>query len=332
VIPPSITAKNIEEVYPNYFPARTSVSGVYDQIIKDLDYACQYAPDVDKSNKMLFSKAFAHGLLAEVYAEKDHQDWNKVIDNCKAVEDMGFSLVPRYGDLWGYNETDANRNTTESIFEITWTRSNGNWLYMMFHRNAYNPEDSFSWAKWITPSRSLINAYESEGDTARMNASIVFDRCGWSSYYPSDNYAFMHKLPTNASSWIIMRLGEIYLLHAEALVMTNDLSGAAKYVDKIRERAGLADLKTAQLASQSTMLEAVMHERRLELAFEGFRFFDLVRHDMAKSVHDAMSDPSSSDYDSYWQTRLPLTDETILMPVPQKVLEDNPNIEQNPGY
>lgn len=331
-IPPAITADNVEEVYFEYFPKRTPRGEVYDQLIEDLGYACENCPDVDKSNKFLFSKAFAHGLLARVYAEKTRRDWGKVIEHCTAVENMGFTLCEDYGEMWAYNDDDAVRNTSESIFEITWTRNSGHWVWMMFHRNAYNPNDSFSWIKWITPSRDLIAAYDEEGDTERKNACIVFDQCTWSNYYPNDSYAFMHKCPTNASSIILMRLGEIYLLHAEALCMTGDLAGAASYVNKIRNRAGLADLPASAQKSQDAMLDAVLHERRLELAFEGFRFFDLVRHDKAKEVHDAMSDPSSSKYDSYFQTRFPLTEETILMPIPTTAMEDNPSLEQNPGY
>lgn len=332
IIPPAITSENIEEVYEAYYPKRTPVGEVYDQIIEDLDYACEHGPAVDVSNKMLFSKAFAYGLRARVYAEKDHQDWNKVASDCQAVENMGFTLMEDYGEMWAYDDNDATRNTAESIFEVTWSRNSGNWLWMMYHRNAYNPDDSFTWIKWSTPSRDLIKAYDEAGDTERKNATIIYDECGWSQYYPADNYAFMHKMPTNASSAILMRLGEIYLLHAEALTMTGDLSGAARYVNLIRERAGLGDLPASASASQSAMLQAVLDERRLELAFEGFRFYDLARHDMIKEVHDAMSDPSSSRYDSYWQTRTPLTDETILYPVPQDAIDKNTNLEQNPGY
>lgn len=334
-IPPAITAENIEEVYDAYFPPRIPLDEVYEQILSDLEYAAQYAPDVNVSDKYLFSKAFAHGMLARVYAEKQRQDWNKVIEHCTAVEGMGFSLCGNYGDMWKYDDTDATRNTSESIFEVTWTRDQGNWVWMMFHRNAYKPNDSYSWLKWITPSRDLIAAYDAEGDTQRKNACIVFDQCSWSNYYPSENYAFMHKVPTNASSIILMRLGEIYLLHAEALTMTNQLkgeNGAEGYVNRIRNRAGLPNLSADIADSQDKMLEAVLHERRLELAFEGFRFFDLLRHDKAKEVHDAMSDPSSSRYDEYWQKRFPLTAETVLMPIPQTAMDTNPSLVQNPGY
>lgn len=325
-IPPAITAENIEEVYELYYPPRTPKEEVYAQMIEDLTYATQYAPE-PSSDKSVFTKGFAYGLLARVYAENtSYRDWSKVAECCAAVESYSaYSLCENYGDLWAYDDTDAKRNTTESIFEVPYTRSSGNWVWMMFHRNYYNPDDSYTWAKWITPSRNLIAAYEEAGDTERMNASIIWDECGWSYYYPSEEYAFMHKMPTNANSIILMRLGEIYLLHAEALCMQNDLAGATEYVNKTRTRAKLAPISAP--AGQDAMIDAVLDERRLELAFEGFRFFDLVRHGKAAEVHDAM--PLE---DSYWQTRYPLTDETILMPIPTTQMDNNPNLEQNPGY
>ena len=95
------------------------------------------------------------------YAEKTAQDWNKVIEHCEIVESMGFKLVDDYAQMWAYDDNDAVRNTTESIFEVAWTdKASGHWIWMMYHRNAYNPDDSYSWIKWITPSRSLIAAYE----------------------------------------------------------------------------------------------------------------------------------------------------------------------------
>ena len=326
-IPPAITAENIEEVYDEYFPSRTPIADVHTQIIEELNYACQNAPDMDPANKHLFTKAFAHGMLARIYAEATARDWSKVAQHCAAVEGMGYKLVDDYAQMWAYDEADAVRNTSESIFEITWSKSNGNWVWMMFHRNAYNPNDSYSWIKWITPSRDLIAAYDAEGDTERKNACIVYDEAIWSNYYPGDAYAFMHKVPTNASSIILMRLGEIYLLHAEALAMTGDLAGATEYVNKVRTRAGIKTI--AVPSSQEAMIDAILKERRLELAFEGFRFFDLLRHgfDRTKAIHDAMP-----QQDSYWQPRFPLTEETVFMPIPQTALDNNPSLVQNAGY
>jgi beta-phosphoglucomutase-like phosphatase (HAD superfamily) len=318
-----------QDVYDEYFSARTPIADVHAQIIEELEYACENAPDPNPADKHLFTKAFAHGMLARIYAEPKAglQDWTKVAEHCAAVESYGYELVEDYGEMWAYDETDAVRNTKESIFEITWTTSNGNWVWMMFHRNAYNPNDSYSWIKWITPSRDLIAAYDAEGDTERKNGCIVYDEAIWSNYYPGDAYAFMHKVPTNASSIILMRLAEIYLLHAEALAMTGDLAGATEYVNKVRARAGIKNI--AVPSSQEAMIDAILHERRLELAFEGFRFFDLLRHgfERTKAIHDAMP-----QQDSYWQPRFPLTEETVFMPIPQTALDNNPSLVQNPGY
>lgn len=326
-IPPAITAENIEDVYSLYYPGRTSREEVYKQIIGELEFATENAPDVDPKNKNIFTKAFAHGMLARIYAEKTCQDWQKVAQHCEAIEAMGYTLVDDYAQMWAYDDTDAVRNTSESIFEVTFTRSSGNWVWMMFHRNAYNPSDNYSWIKWITPSRNLVAAYDKEGDTERKNACIVEDEATWSNYYPGNAYKFMHKIPTNASSIILMRLGEIYLLHAEALAMTGDLGGAIGYVNKIRERAGIKTVSVP--ASRDEAIDVILNERRLELAFEGFRFFDLLRHgfERAKAVHDAM--PLE---DSYWQTRLPLTEQTVLMPIPQTALDNNPSLTTNEGY
>lgn len=326
-IPPAITAENVEKVYPEYFPERKPRAEVYKSLVKDLEYAGEHAPDPSNGNKMLLSKAVAYGLLARIYAEKPIRDWNKVAQYCQKIEDMGFKLVDKYGTLWGYDNSDAVRNTSESILEVAWTKSSGNWVYFMFHRNAYNPDDNFTWSKWITPSRDLISAYDAEGDTERKNVSIAFDKCSWSLYYPSDNYAFMHKVPTNASSIILMRLGEIYLLHAEALAMTGKISDAASYVNKIRHRAGLNDLPASALSDESAMIDAILKERRLELAFEGFRFYDLVRHDRAAEICAKVA-----QNDKYWADRAPITEETTLMPVSQTALDKNPSLNQNKGY
>ena len=331
-VPPAITSDNIEEVFPLYYLTRESLDVVYENILSDLEFAVTYAPDPDPSDKFLLTKGFACGMLARVYAEPTVRDYTKVAEYCEMVEAMGYELTGNYGDLWAYDGTDATRNTSESIFEVTWSRTSGNWVWMMFHRNAYDPDDSYTWAKWCTPSRNLITTYQAEEDTERYNASIVFDQCAWSNYYSSNDYAFMHKCPTNASSYILMRLGEIYLLHAEALAFQDDIDGALVWVNKIRKRAKLPEYQRSDIASAEEMREKVLHERRLELAFEGHRFFDLVRFGKAAEVCDGANVKGFASYDSYVPQRRPMTDATVLLPVPTEQIDNNPNLTQNPGY
>ena len=101
-------------------------------------------------------------------------------------------------------------------------------------------------------------------------------------------------------------------------------------MNRVRARAKLANVSVP--GSLDETIDVILHERRLELAFEGFRFFDLVRHstpenDRVKKVHDAMNAE-----DSYWQTRIPMDPTHYLLPVPTDALNNNPNLSQNAGY
>lgn len=342
VIPPAINSGNIEEVYPLYFPSRVSKQTIGEQIVKDIEeYACLNAPAVDVSNKMKITKGFANGLMAHFYAMREFRDWGKVKQFCQAVEALNYQLCDNYGDLWAYTPGDAgmaNQNQKESIFELSWpNQTSGSWVWMMFHRNAYKPSDSFDWAKWCTPSRSIAKAYDALNDVNRKGASIIYDKCSWTYQYDKDNFAFMHKLPTNVTPIYLMRLAEIKLLHAEALANTGDAGGAADIVDEIRGRAKVTTKVTAaERASAELMKEVVLNERRLELAFEGYRWFDLKRYgddySKLKAVCDGVNAKGTTTYDSYFKPRRAMDDNRALLPVPASVLSNNTNIKQNLGY
>lgn len=329
-----ITAENIEEVYPSYFPNQKSAEDAYAQIIHDLTTAIPYAPTNNASNKTKLSKSVARALLSKVYAEKTVQDLDKVIAYADSVVADGFSLVDDLSMLFGMNEegTDVKaRNTSESILEIQYFTGGGNWVTWMFGRDLLNYDTQFEWAKWITPSRDLIAAYDAEGDAIRKNQAIVYYQTTWANYYPSDNYAFMYKLRSANSSIIKLRLADILLLKAEALVKKGgsaNLGAAADIVDQIRQRAQLDGLEASVKASPEQMLDAVLNERRLELAFEGQRLFDLIRNNKLQEVMNSLNQRDSG--------RIPqiraYNDFSELLPIPQTVLDNNPNLVQNPGY
>ena len=328
-----ITSENIDEVYSQYFPSQNTELEVYRQIEKDLLDAVLYAPDNVPGNKTLFTKSVARTLLAKIYAEKPLRDYGKVVQYCDEVKADGFELVKDFSDLFGMNEavTDAKmRNTSESILEAQFTPGAGNWCSWMFGRDLVNWDTNFTWAKWVTPSRDLINVFKQEGDEIRFNESVVYYECSWSNYYPSDNYPFMYKCRSANSSIIKYRYADVLLLKAEALIMqeTPDLEGAADIIDEIRERAGLEELPYSVRSSQEAMLDALLKERRLELAFEGQRWFDLVRLD---KVEDVMNSVCSRD--SGRKGLLYSYDKnSYRLPIPQSVIDANDNIKQNQGY
>jgi len=330
VEPPAINAENIEEVYPLYYPARNTVEEVYTQIIQDLEFALEPggAPDISSSNKFLFSKTLANALLAKIYAEQPFRDYSKVIEYCQKVE-PDVSLVDDYLDLFAVNDSKTDvraRHTSESIFEIPFS-DGGNWNTWLFGIDETDPNSTYDWAKWLTPTRDLIAAFDEEGDVIRKKAAIIVATVTWSNHYPSNAYPHMHKMPSKFNSILKMRLADILLLKAEAYVDQGNLSEAAAIVNTIRARVDLPALSSAITSSQSAMVDAVLNERRLELAFEGQRWFDLVR---TGKVYDVMNSLNSRDEGRLPQD--PVTELNVLLPLPQSQIDINPSLVQNPGY
>lgn len=315
---PDITSDNVDEIYPLLYPYREESSRVYQQIVSDLENGALYGPvSYASGDKFKLTRAFASGLLAKVYATVPEKDWQKVKDYCDDVMEVGYRLADNYDDLW----KAGSKNTVESIFEISYSNDTPNWGYDMFLGTA--------WRKFCTPTQDLEEAFMQEGengDIVRRNASIAVSGCTWENWWPSDSYRFMNKLRTKTNSWIVMRLADIILLKAEALIELNDLTGAATLVNRVRGRVGLPSLTASDMASKESMRLAVERERRLELAFEGHRWYDLVRTGRVMSVIRSWKDHNGEQALAHIQEWM------ILLPVPQTERDSNPNLTQNEGY
>lgn len=328
-----ITAETIEEVYDDYFPPQNTTQEVYEQIEKDLLGALAYAPDNDPGDKTVFSKSVARALLAKVYAEKPLRDYSKVIQYADQLATDGFALEDDFTNLFGMNgdNTDAKmRNTRESILEAQFFAGSGNWVTWMFGRDLSNYNTQFTWAKWITPSRDLIQVFQTENDQIRFAESVVYYQTTWSNYYPSNNYPFMYKTRSAFNSIIKYRYADILLLKAEALILgpSPNLTQAADIIDQIRDRVDLPLLPSAVRNSREQLLNALKKERRLELVFEGERWFDLVRWEDVETVLNTINSRDSGRRPQVY----PFTSNSYLLPIPQGVLDQNQKLVQNPGY
>lgn len=336
-VPKDITSENISESYETYFPPQNTEAEAYQYILRDLEDALANAPE-GTDDKTRFSKDVARALLAKVYAEKPVRDYNKVIQYVDELATRGYDLCPEYGDLFnidgaakdGFAAVPLHTNTVESILEVHYPVGSGNWASWMYGRCLENWDQSFSWAKWITPSRDLLSAFDKVGDIKRKEQTVVYYDCTWSNYYPADNYAFMYKVRSGYSNVFFLRFDDLLLLKAEAKINgpAVDLAGAADIIDRIRTRAGVAKLTAAEKSNKESLFKAYVNERRLELACEGERWFDLVRLNL---VEETMAAAQRND-----AFRLPLavpyTANSYLLPIPQSVLDTNPNVVQNPGY
>ena len=328
-----ITSENIEEIFPEYFPKQSTELEVYKQIESDLLDAIVSAPDYNSADKTLFTKTVAYTLLAKIYAEKPLRDYAKVIEYADKVTASGPTLVSDFSDLFGMNTENNDlkmRNTSESILEAQFLPGMGNWVSWMLGRDVTNWDYSFTWAKWVTPSRDLIKLYTTEGDNVRFNQSVVYYTTSWSNYYPTDKYPFMYKCRAGVSSFIKYRYADVLLLKAEALIMKDspDLDGAANIINQVRNRVGLPELTAAAKANKENLLNAYLKERRMELAFEGQRWFDLVRLDKVEEVMNAVYAKDSGRKSLVYK----FDENSYRMPIPQASIDINKNLVQNPGY
>lgn len=315
----SISAANLEEIYPQLFPQRAAADDVYKQIILDLETALAKVP-ATAPHKGYATKGAVNAVLAKVYATQEPHDWNKVKQYCDAVIAGGYSLLSDYNQLWN----NANENSAESIFEINYNGgiTDGNWGTKIFR--------GLDWKKFNLPSNDLEKAFDAENDAIRKNASIIYlDVSGkWSDpHWPQTHYPFINKWHNfnegSNQNYIFIRLADILLLKAEALNELGDPIAAAALVDQIRSRVNLPNTTAA---TQAELRLAIEKERRLELAFEGHRWYDLKRTGRAITVINAAVGANNENLGYN------LTTNRLVWPIPQAELDKNSKLTQNPGY
>ncbi len=281
----------------NSILARQPVSAVYSQIISDLDDAASaLSPTINNGRA---SRYAAQGMLGKVYMQMG--DHASAVTELAAVVNgaagAGIALQANFADIFGV-DNDLN---SEIIYA---TQISGS------ISDEYGFSEFWSWSggldtKSLAPlDPDLVAAFDaSEGDLRRdvtinteLMASPKFPQTGGPEH-----------------DWIELRLSDVILLYAEALNETGNTSGALDQLNKIRTRAGLAD---STAGSQAEVRQAIADERRLELAFEGHRWFDLVR---TGTVNAEMGVSVPSQYH--------------LFPLPlSEVLASFGTITQNDGY
>ena len=138
----------------------------------------------------------------------------------------------------------------------------------------------------------------------------------------------MYKLRSGYNNEYVVRLADIILLEAEAYAFKGNIQKSADLVNMIRQRAKLPNLTADKTSSKDAMIMAVLHERRLELAMEGERWFDLCRYG---KVEEFMNSINSRDEGRLPQKKV-FDKNSYLFPIPQTALDQNPNLVQNPGY
>jgi hypothetical protein len=307
---------------------RIDVETIYSQIVEDLQAG---VANLDNSNKSRASKAAAQGILAKVYLTQPTRNYSGAKLLCEdIINSTKFSLQSNFSDVF-YSELND-----EIIFAVQYLSGNPDESqgfsseFTSYSRqgrqdglNIVNPnlaEDFIAYGGNRTTA-----SYAAFGDDADLpipeNAEVIkFLPDGFD--ISDTNLPTYGGGPANAGNdWIILRYSDVLLMHAEAIMEDNTTNSAAaidSYM-KVRVRAGfdaIAD-RPATLTK-----DALLIERRVELAFENHRFFDLVRLGVA---HTILGDHATAKgYTSYNIRRL-------LLPIPSREINLSDGLlTQNP--
>jgi starch-binding outer membrane protein, SusD/RagB family len=276
----------------NLDAGRESVDLVYAQIIADLTFASEHLQP--SSLKIRASKYAAIALLARVYLYKGDYDlaYEKAND---VILNGGYDMPDNYGDIFAGDQSE------ESIFEVDFTELDRNRIA------EFNFPKTLNGRREVAPAESLISAYEA--DDERKTYSIAYD--GANAYANKYN-----DLSKGADNVIVLRLAEMYLIRAEAEAHKTggDAVSVKNDINTVRFRAGL---QSTPAITMEDLLTAIEKERRVEFAFEGQRWFDLVRTGRALAILPIVANLNKT-----------------IFPIPSGELQTNksPDMKQNPGY
>ena len=309
---PLVTAPITSE--ESYGILRSPVSEVYAQIVKDLQFAASKLPLVATVGKV--SKGAAQSLLGKVYLTMG--DKANAATTLKEVVNSGqYQLLPSYATLW----SPTNKNTKESIFEIQYLGGSSTAPFSDYYLGFFPNSNAlgFYGSGMNQVVDDVWNEYES-GDSRRV-ASIdtgFVDAKG-----TFTKVKFPKKWQDKAAPIIGQRIAAnnnfIVLRYADVLLLLTEATGDAQYLNLVRKRVGLPEYGTAAYPTKYNTIElATEHERRVELAFEFQRWFDLKRTNRALTVLTAKGKT--------------VTQAKLLIPIPNVVRDQNSKITQNAGY
>jgi hypothetical protein len=308
----------IKLVTENSQPARNTLGEVFAQVESDLMDAeaglAYSSPNGGTDGKGWATKNAAQALLARVslYQEK----WQDAADYASLVINSGQFPVytaDQYTtwDLDGVWGTDA---APEIIFEVYGSEGNSshsNWDVISYIMSPVGYGD-------INASYDVYNLYEDTDVRKALFTNYEPDYVNdlWSLKYPGkapDGNLREDNIP-------VLRISEMYLIRAEAILKGASASGATAYGDlnMIRENRGASSLDAS-----NTTLNSVYQERRMELCYEGHELFDLAR--TGRSLVRV-------DYQGAVNQNISFPDYRWAMPIPQAELDANENMEQNPEY
>jgi tetratricopeptide (TPR) repeat protein len=328
---------------------RSSVSEVYTLIISDLESAIDNLPSkvtYAGGNEGRASKEAAQNLLARVYMQQG--DYNLAEPLLQAIIDSdvfnGWENIP-----YLENFREESEFNTESLFEVAFTEANGgsSWdasgqgtsTEVTFRGQEYGPN---AWRNLI-PSTSLMDEYETvaNGDAkddpryddtfyfvgdSYNNGASTLENWGWKKYQKI--YKAANEDQRSGINMRVMRYAEVLLNMAEVQNALGNDADAIDYLNEVRSRVGveMPEYPTSNYAvnNSNAVFQAIVHERRVELAGEQIRNRDILRWRSVGKIPTVIPEPIGY-----------MSEKHELAPIPQQEINGNAVLtqdDQNPGW
>ncbi|MEX0906514.1 MAG: RagB/SusD family nutrient uptake outer membrane protein [Balneolaceae bacterium] len=324
--------------------SRQPTEDVYALIISDLEDAVSGAPEYGAAPAGRVTKGAVLSLLGKVYLIK--QEYSEAISSLEQVLPMGYSLLSDYADVFD----PQNKNHAESIFDVQFQGGNdlgehSSFIYTFAPRESEGAVIDFSGQNgggWNIPTLDIISSYE-EGDLRKeisLDEGYTNNDGDWVPVPYITKYHHAHEIRGRTDeNWPILRYADVLLMLAEAINEESGPTGQAyDYLNQIRDRAGLDPVEGL---TQESFREAVLQERRIELAFENHRWFDLKRTNTPEEMAQFLN-----EYGEYARNNPTTSREGVpfsagdyifepyeaLFPIPADQILINDQLTQNPGY
>ncbi len=338
---------------------RATAEAVYELILSDLAIAesgLWLKSEYDAEDTGRATKGAAQAMLLKVNLyTKNYStaaEWGE-----KVVLSGEYDLQPDYADLY----LEEYENGIESVFEIQYMEdaysdygdgngfTRGTFTTIMCRSRSTNLGGGWG---FNMPTNDLYNAYD-DGDPRRDWTIYTPNPADMTNsteetYLESTTYLNRKLMMLGKDDTIIelahdsrsplnrpvIRYADVLLMYAEACIESGDAATALTLVNKVRQRAidtPCLDGSAATIGLYASVdIDDLRYERRMELAMEGHRWFDLCRWGIVKEVMDAYKDAEDSTVTSHMSTFNENHHE--LLPIPSAEIELNPLMEQNPGY
>lgn len=289
--------------------ARDTQEAVYAQIYADLLAATTKAPST--GGPTYFTKAAAFALLSKVALY--NQDWA----NAEVYATSALALKGTLVTNANYVSSWRTSVHPESYYEVTFTSDAETVGVNESVQSAFTTRVSLTsttlggWGA-VVPTTAYLNLFPT-GDVRRNLYELGLNRSNstvieCTKFLGKTGTVYMDNIP-------LIRVSEVYLIRAEARAKQGKEDDARTDVNAIATRAGLAAYDNTVVGAD--LLNAIDLQRRLELGFEGDRWFDLKRRGL-----DVIKTTGNVPYDDF----------RILAPIPVREIQSNPNLVQNLGY